>query len=613
MSLLILPMRIIFCKLFLIALIVSVHAQSQDTLDLRSSRDKISLINHAYYLFADPETRIDSIVTRTLETKTLLPFSKFNFGYTNKAIWLVIPIKGVSAKSEYLLEIQNPHLDKIQVFTLTADGIKKLGNETGDHLPFHTRYFYHPNFVWPIVGDSAQTYFIRIEKLNSSLTIPIYLWNTHAHAGQTFKVNLFYGICFGMMAVVGIYSLLAGFFFQAKIYFLYFLFILSAITFLATAEGLSFQLIYPNAENINSLFRVVINGIATSLFVLFSREYLSIKKYSALIDRVLISVAIFFGLLFLITPLLSDFFLKHSQLVVPLVLLITLVANVSCLLAGIVCYQHERRIAVFYLAAYLFTLISAIISITEDFGWIEKLPFNPLFIGALIEILVFSIGLTYVMKKVYDERNELTLKIARHQKEMMQAYVQGVEKERERIAGELHDDIGSRLSALQRMVSSNTKNQDVINDQIHTLSEDIRNLSHQILPPSMLNLTLQELVSNLAASQHKSNLDFHVHYYDVPENLPANFTHQVFRIIQEAVNNIIKHAQASTADIQIFGYRNELVITIEDNGKGFTPTPARKGLGLSQMYLRAETLGGKLEISSSAEFGTNLLVTLPLE
>lgn len=542
---------------------------------------------------------------------------RINFGYNDSIFWLIVPFKNVSQlKDEYRIEIQNPHIDQLQAYCLRENQIEVLGNETGDNFSFNSRYLSHRNFVWPITARGAGdfTLIVRVKKRNSSLNIPVYLWLSKDHANHSAKMNIFFGLCFGMMFVVALYSLIAGFFLKRKIYFIYFTFIISAIIFLATAEGLSFQFLYPNLANFNSLFRVIINATATVMLILFSREFLTTKKYTPQIDQVLLYVCIIIIIGLLSTPFFSTFFLEHSLIVVPIALTLSLTGNIACFMAAIISYGQQKRIASFYLAAYFITFFSAIISIMEDFGWIEKLPFNPLLTGVLIEIIVFSVGLTYLMKNIYDERNDLTLKETRHQKEMMQAYVQGIEKERERIAGELHDDIGSRLGNLRRLASQpKQENFEYIEKHIESLSDDVRNLSHQLSPPAMHYEGLTQMVTALISDLQKStSTELSLQCYDVPEKLSEEVVRQTYRIIQEALNNVIKHAQASQADIQLFGHEHEFVITIEDNGKGFVVAGTKKGLGLAQMYARTEALGGMLEITSVVDQGTQLMITIPI-
>jgi signal transduction histidine kinase len=87
---------------------------------------------------------------------------------------------------------------------------------------------------------------------------------------------------------------------------------------------------------------------------------------------------------------------------------------------------------------------------------------------------------------------------------------------------------------------------------------------------------------------------------------------QLLRILQEAVQNTLKHANAGRVDIQLFHHEGELVMTIEDDGLGFDPQTTERGAGLRNMRLRAEKLGGELEVSSAPDRGTSVMVSVPV-
>jgi signal transduction histidine kinase len=238
-----------------------------------------------------------------------------------------------------------------------------------------------------------------------------------------------------------------------------------------------------------------------------------------------------------------------------------------------------------------------------------------MFFGGAAEVVVFSLALTYLIKQVYAERNALSLKVTRHQNDMMHAYVQGIEKERERIAGELHDDIGSRLSNLQRiLVGMEIPQNNYIESQVEILHENVRRLSHELAPPAIHLKGLIQMITELLEEQKLvSRTHFTLQHYDIPQTLPESIRKNTYRIVQEAVNNINKHADASQADIQLFLHKHKLVLTIEDNGKGFMYSQLYAGIGLSLIQARVATLNGMLDIHSAPGKGTQLMVSIPFD
>lgn len=592
-------------------------ANPLDSIDAQSIATKLSLVNNGYYLTTEADTKVEQVVDLIKNNQGVKKLDRINFGYNDKIIWLVIPLKNARHLKENLfIEIKNPQIDLLQAYCVTNNSIKKLGNETGDYLAFDTRYILHRNFMWPVNACNLDNFslILRVDKRKTSLDIPISLITESTQRTESTQTSMFYGICFGMMILVIIYSLGAGISFKARLYFIYAFLILNTILLLATAVGLSFQFLYPNWIDFNSSFRVVISLTTTVLFIIFSREFLNTKQHTPISDRILITIGIIFTVFLLSSIFVKEYLFSNSEIVLKVAFALTGVSNITCLVAALLSYPKQKSIATFYFVAYGVFILMAVITIIEDFGWIETITFNILFIGALAEIIVFSFGLTYRIKKIYDERNDLSLKISRHQKDMLHAYVQGIEKERERVAGELHDDIGSRLSNLRRILSQNNQGDpEYIENQLQILANDVRALSHQMSPTAIQFKGLTQVVTDLIADLQKgSNTKFSIQCYDVPESLSEQVTQQIYRVIQEAAQNILKHAQASEADIQVFGHENELVVTVEDNGRGFHQETSASGLGLSQIKARVESIGGNVEISSTPGYGTQLMVTVPL-
>jgi len=193
---------------------------------------------------------------------------------------------------------------------------------------------------------------------------------------------------------------------------------------------------------------------------------------------------------------------------------------------------------------------------------------------------------------------------------MYENYIAGVERERNRIAGDLHDDIGSKLSHLQRILFPNKEDkQSQLMDEI---IDDIRNISHDLAPTVAHLSGLLPLVEKLILkTRSESKIDVKLQTHDFKEVLSANQIIQVYRCLQEALNNIVKHSQATRVDLQLFGHENEVHVTVEDNGKGFDKSETTEGFGLSQMKIRAESLGGRIEINSHSGTGTLILLQIP--
>jgi PAS domain S-box-containing protein len=198
------------------------------------------------------------------------------------------------------------------------------------------------------------------------------------------------------------------------------------------------------------------------------------------------------------------------------------------------------------------------------------------------------------------------------------------ENELRYIAQELHDEVGQAITALElglQLIQREADKPEVIRAEsakmdrvVDNVMENLHRLAMNLHPASLDRLGLQAaLLQHIETLREKISLEIQFEMIGVNERLPANVEIALFRIVQEAINNVVRHAQATQVDVLIQTRNGSLVILIEDNGVGFDPEIARNSdrLGLFGMRERAEMLGGKLVIESSAGHGTTILVEVP--
>ncbi len=197
------------------------------------------------------------------------------------------------------------------------------------------------------------------------------------------------------------------------------------------------------------------------------------------------------------------------------------------------------------------------------------------------------------------------------------------EEERRRVARELHDDIGQRLALLaddadrlrrelQIDDEANRRRLDNLVKQAHLLSDDLRDISHTLHPAILEDLGLVVALRSLTSQVgERTGLGVSFAATDVPQDVPMDVGMAVYRIAQEALRNITKHAGDATACVTLKAHAGELVLVVSDTGSGFDVT-ARTGLGLTSMRERAYLAGGVLNLVSTVGRGTSIMVCLPL-
>jgi len=199
-----------------------------------------------------------------------------------------------------------------------------------------------------------------------------------------------------------------------------------------------------------------------------------------------------------------------------------------------------------------------------------------------------------------------------------------IESERGRIASGLHDSVGQKLLMSKLVLDKISKQKatedpipeiikviDEINSTINELKEISYSLKPKYLSEIGLGPALNSLCEKVSAETNIKNIIF----IEKPdERYTANIELTIYRIAQEALNNIIKHSSASEFNLQLLQNDNRIKLMISDNGKGFDTDVAikGKGFGLFNMKQRAENIEGTLKVDSSEEFGTLIVTEIPI-
>ncbi len=196
------------------------------------------------------------------------------------------------------------------------------------------------------------------------------------------------------------------------------------------------------------------------------------------------------------------------------------------------------------------------------------------------------------------------------------------EEERQKIARELHDDIGQDLAILnvrtQRLAlgCENEKLQNQIKElqsSTQQIGTKVRRLSHQLHASELDYIGLPTALQMLCRDfSQNSSLEVECACIDVPTPLNRDLSIALYRVTQEALNNVVKHAGATSARVDLSTGDEHLVLRVTDNGRGFQPdTHKRSGLGLISMRERINLVGGSLTLSSRPDAGTTIEVRVP--
>ena len=195
----------------------------------------------------------------------------------------------------------------------------------------------------------------------------------------------------------------------------------------------------------------------------------------------------------------------------------------------------------------------------------------------------------------------------------MKAQMEGEENERSRIARDLHDGIGSQLAVIKMILSSwpEEKKKHVVS-LLNETSEQVRQTAHNLMPDFIKGIELEEALT-LFVESHNHNfpqLKIELQIYCKLNIADHASKLSIYRMLQEILQNIVNHAKASVAVIQVFEQQGKIQLLIEDNGIGFDKTKVKAGLGLSNLEARVRMLNGKIQINSSPGRGTTINIEI---
>jgi PAS domain S-box-containing protein len=205
------------------------------------------------------------------------------------------------------------------------------------------------------------------------------------------------------------------------------------------------------------------------------------------------------------------------------------------------------------------------------------------------------------------------------QKAITRAVINAEEKERNKIGQELHDNINQILVSVKLYLSVAQESAEggsrdlIVNSMglVDNAIHEIRALSKTQVTP-LKEVDLEELIKSLLEKLEDSTSIRSTFGYDlVDKGLSDDLKLNIYRIVQELVNNVVKHAEADQINVSIIGEPDNLCIQVSDDGKGFDTDQSRKGIGISNMMNRVESFNGEFRIESNVGDGTKVSVRIP--
>lgn len=252
----------------------------------------------------------------------------------------------------------------------------------------------------------------------------------------------------------------------------------------------------------------------------------------------------------------------------------------------------------------------------------------------LLGFIIFSIPLS-ILLIVYYQKLKTQKALAKKQEELnakqiltlkkeqelknIRASIEGQEKERKRIAQELHDAVGGSLAGIKLQLDHLSSKEPKLSGIITHLDEiynQVRHISHDLISRKIADEKFTQLIkSHLDKITTSTPIKIGISFFNEPLINKTNNSIQthLYKILQELIANTIKHAKASTIDIQLNAHTDMINLLFEDNGKGFIYNEKVNGIGLKNIKERVTKINGTLVIDSRINHGTLINITLPIE
>lgn len=210
------------------------------------------------------------------------------------------------------------------------------------------------------------------------------------------------------------------------------------------------------------------------------------------------------------------------------------------------------------------------------------------------------------------------------ERSVMNAVLKGQEQERKRLGAELHDGIGQVLSAIALQVSQvkesaeNNKfkgiqqNLSTLNNNLQEAIKEVRNISHDLMPDVLESFGLKEAIKQTCNNlKDRAGIDVSFAYFDLDDRYSAAVELNIFRVAQELLTNIHKHAQSTKVHVSLMDHGDILSLAVEDDGVGFDPEHYPNGIGLRNIRSRVNMMQGLVDIESSENSGTLVNIEIP--
>ncbi|MEY4616398.1 MAG: hypothetical protein RJB66_1358 [Pseudomonadota bacterium] len=551
-------------------------------------------------------------------------------GYKGTKVWFYLPVVNQTAFTNFILRYSYPSMQRIHFYLF--DESKLISSmESGKLIPFQQRPMKDTDYEFPFVLDKDKTYHILMSfESSGSMQLPIEILSTNQLHELTQNKYLFYGIYYGIILLILLYSAFLSITLREGIYTSYLAYLIAVVFAQMGLHGISYRYFWPNMPEWNKVSTIFFVPLMFSFLSIFAVNSLDLKKQVPLAYKVLMGFAAF-SFSISISALFA-----YGSTIIKITGLITSLLPFIMIPPAIMAWKRKVEFAPYYLSAVFFYIIGASLYGLKDSGIIPSnfITENGILLGSLIEILIFSVGIAVHIQKIQKQADSLKLDLEKS-------------KVLSEVASQISHDIRSPLSALNMVSASLFEIPEEKRLLIRNASQRINDIANQLLTKSKetqktnpvksqtSHVELLTGVVDVLVSEKRTQfrdklgisieLDLNRGYGVFAEIAPI----ELKRALSNLVNNSVEAFENAKGLVTVGVTQDDssAIIYVRDNGKGIPEHVLKKlgnervsfgkegtnsgsGLGIYHAQKMVDSVGGKFRIESQPGQGTTIYLEL---
>ncbi len=547
-----------------------------------------------------------------------------NLSYKNEMLWLKISAGVLSPQGviRYVM-VRNPHINYVSCWILNGDSMLKAFPPTGDHLPFYSRSFPDPNFVFSLAKSPPDiSIVLLLDKRNQQLNIPIHFFTEQGLQNNNLRDHLLAGFIAGLGTFIFILNLFLFLKMKEQLYVYYGLYVFLIFFYIASDYGLSFMYLFPGLPQLADLTRPVAISLAPPLYVLFGMQFFNSRQQIPVVHKWITRYLYFYLLVFI-----AGVVLMPGEGLVTTVLLWTMqivqvFTTLLVLLLGIIGITQKQRYSVYFIISSILMLVGFWVYGDYLSGHVADNFFTRNIVNIAfsteVTLLAFVLALRF---RDYKQESELLLKqVTLQQEQIFKSLSDYEQKERLRLSSILHDSFGASLSGIRLNLESlklsdpiQHQQRSMLVRQVNDLAVEVREISHNLSPILLQRKGLVKAIEHFVEGINSAG-QLYIQFESIGslQKVPFQYEILLYNVLQELLQNIIKHSAATEGIVQLALEPELVYLFVEDNGKGLSQNELNEGLGYFQIKELLKFVKGRMMTKANAGEGFQITIEFPI-